>query len=221
MKNSNARIFLIFTLCLFLPLISQAQEDMSMIFVGMSEEQRTEHIESFRENFALINEMKNSNKDDRSIMLSLSKNAIEKDKIKNRSLSLNEKRYERSVSDYSDGFRQVLLDDKYLLKLVYPNNANYPLMYPTIEGYTDKFYENQTIDFFESKSKEILTNFLGEKYEILEAKLTVVMEHFLTIEIKIDNPDQFDNLLLKDSKLAGLTHIGNPPLSDRIRIVQK
>ena len=220
MKNSNTRIFLIFTLCLFLPFISQAQEDMSTVFVGMSEEQRTEHIESFRENFDLINEMKNNNKDDRSIKLSLSKNAIEKDKIRNRSLSLNEKRYDRSISDYADGFSQAVVGNKYLVKLVYPNDANYPVMYPTIEGYADKFYENQTLDFFESKSKEILINFLGKEYQVLEAKLTVVMEHFLTIEVKIDSPDQFDNLLLEDSKLAGLTHIGNPPPSGRIRIVQ-
>jgi len=205
-------------LSLLLTLNAHAQGNETQT-VGMSAEKKSQHIESFRKNFLLINEMKINNKDDMSIITRLSENAIEKDKNINRSLSLNERKSERSALSYSDGFRRAIAEDKYRLGLSYSNDSNYPIMYAPAVG-NGTFSTNKSPELFESKSKEILINFLGEEYKELEAKLVAVNQNRVTISIMVDDPNQFERLVLEDIKLLNLTHIDNPPPSDRLYLVQ-
>jgi len=185
----------------------------------MSAEKKAEHIESFRENFQLINEIKINKNDGWTVRTALARTAVVKNEIKNKSLSLDERKPVRSTSDYGDGLKQVIIGDKYLLELIYPNEANYPTLAAS-PFESSRFRENKSPLFFKSKSKEILTNFLGNDYEKLNAKLMAVMKNRVYINITIDNPREFDQLVLEDQKLLNLFHIGNPPPSGSIHVMQ-
>ena len=203
MKSSDTRIFLIFTLCLFLSLISQAQEG-ELNTAGMSKEKRNEESESFRRNFQLVQEMRGASKSHRHMIIEMSENEIAKKQLLSKD-AWSKRKVSQMSRSYAAGLHQSMVGEKYIVNLAYAHDGQYPTMY----GGSGTFRDNKDSAFLEKKTNEILSDFLGENYTKFNAKLLAVSKGVI-IDVQIDNPEQFD-YLLNDPRLLGVKHIGNPP----------
>ena len=187
------------TLGLILFLNVQAQE-----FTRLTKEQRDQESQHFRQNYQLFEEMKTSSKSHLHLVREVTENHIEKQKTINKS-TLDSKQLDRMSHSYAAGLYQSMAGDKYVVKVAYNNDNNYPILY----GGSSTFRDNKDISFTKTKTNEILNDFLGEDHSALEAKIFAVTE-IIALEVKINNPEQFD-LLLEDPRLLSIKHVGNPP----------
>ena len=170
----------------------------------MTQEQKGLEAQSFRANYQLIEGMKKNSKSHREILIKIAENEITKQQFLSKT-ALNKKQIDRILFSYAAGVQKTMLGDKYIVELMYDYDGQYPVMY----GGSSTFRDNKSANFTKTNTEKILSDFLGQNHKNLNAKLLSVYRG-VSISVEIDTPEQFD-LLLIDSQLLGVTHLGNPP----------
>ena len=171
---------------------------------NMTQEHKDLESQSFRENYQLIEGMRENSKSHREILIKIAENEVAKQQSLSKT-ALNQKQVDRMLFSYAAGVEKAMLGDKYIVELMYDYDGQYPVMY----GGSSTFRDNKSANFTKTNTEKILSDFLGQNHKNLNAKLLSVYRG-VSISVEIDTPEQFD-LLLIDSQLLGVTHLGNPP----------
>lgn len=167
----------------------------------MSQEQRKEHLQSFKQGYALVDQTRTASTYD--------SNKVSKvlaQKIFNKHQAKNSKKKDTHLRLWENEYavKKILAKNRKPVGLVFNNDCNYPEKYIG----SDVFDENQDPLFAKNKTHEILTKYLGENYAELNAVLDVVTK-IIVIDVEIDTVEEFAELL-KNPALIDVNHIGNP-----------
>lgn len=117
----------------------------------------------------------------------------------------------RSAASFMEGkdlyereaINKYLDDGKYVVRLVYPNTSNYPIMY----GRTNYFQENKSQVFYEQTTDLILKQYLGGNYGIYEPTVQAVTD-IVSITAKFTTVEQLETLF-EHPELKKASHIGD------------